>query len=363
MKNILKLVFLVIFLVSSFVQVSSGQGIEKMGLLECLEFALRNHSDMELAHLAIIEAEFALNKLEMDDPRVVVAKDLLAKKQAVDQAKEALEETGMNLALNVESKYYQVLKTMATINNKETSLDWAEKHFKIAEVKFASGLISKREWIAIEERVVETKKEYVDALFNLETIRMEMNLALGRELDHFFELKDQEFSYEPLQVDFTEATQYALEYGKNLLQAREDLEQAKENLELQIASEAAQIEILKAEHQLREAEIKVKRTEEKTIIEIRNAYMGFRSAEDMIKDAEDTYTKAEEQLEVLRIKYEAGMVSLIDFLEGQRELADAEIKCIQIIYDYNLAKASFNQSIGKGYSLYQEIVEEGSDNS
>ena len=81
----------------------------------------------------------------------------------------------------------------------------------------------------------------------------------------------------------------------------------------------------------------------------------------MIRDAEKTYAQAREELEVLSIKYEAGMVSLIELMDGQRELSLAEIRCIQIIYDYNLAKASFNRSIGKGYSYYQQIVQEGSD--
>lgn len=162
-------------------------------------------------------------------------------------------------------------------------------------------------------------------------------------------------------MDFSEATQYALENGKKVRQAREAFNQSRKNLEFEVDSESAQTEVLKAKHQLKEAEIKLKRAETETIIQIRNAYRDLNSSEDKIRDAENTYAEAHENLEVLNIKYDAGMVSLIEFLKGQRELADAEVKCIQLIYDYNLAKALFCQSIGQGYSLYQKIVKEGSD--
>ena len=209
MKNLIILVFLVIFLATSLVSAEGDGYFEKMGLLECLEFALENHADLELARFAILEAEFALEKLEMDDPRGVAAKDLLAKKQDLAKAKEALVETGMNLALQVETKYYQVLKTIATINNKKESREWAEKQLAIAEVKYTNGLISKKEHTAIAKRVVEIEREYADARFNLETVRMEMNLALGRDLDQFFQLKEQEFPYQSVEINLTEATQYA----------------------------------------------------------------------------------------------------------------------------------------------------------
>lgn len=361
MKNLIKWVFLVIFLATSLVSADGDGYSEKMGLLECLEFALENHADLELARFAILEAEFALEKLEMDDPRGVAAKDLLAKKQDLKKAKEALVETGMKLALQVETKYYQVLKTIATINNKKDSREWAEKQLAIAEVKYTNGLISKKEHTAIAKRVVETEKEYADARFNLETVRMEMNLALGRDLAQFFQLKEQEFPYQSMEINLTEATQYALKHGKNIQKASENLAEAQENLEFKIASESAQIEIIKFKQKLKAAEIKLKQIEAETIIELRNAYIGFRSAEDMIRDAENTYVQASEELEVLSIKYEAGMVSLIELMDGQRELSAAEVELIQTIYDYNLAKAAFNQSSGKGYSLYQQIVQKGSD--
>lgn len=354
MKNIIPWVFLVIFLMTSFVRAADGESVKQMGLLECLEFALENHSDIELARLAILEAEYALEKLEMADPREVAAKDLLAKKQDVEKAKESLKETGINLALNVESKYYQVLKTIATTKNKLTSLNWAQKQLAISEVKYANGVISEKEHTALKKRVIETEKAYANMLFNLKTVRMEMNLALGCHIDQYVEFKEQEFPYESLKIDFTEATQYALEYGKKVLQAREVLKQSRENLEFKIDSESAQTEVIKAEHQLKEAEIKLKRAETETIIQIRNAYRDVYSLEDKIRDADNTYAEALENLEVLNIKYDAGMVSLIDFLQGQRELADADVERIQLIYDYNLAKASFCQLIGQGYSLVKE---------
>lgn len=175
MKNIIQLVLLVIFLMTSFLRAADGEYVKQMGLLECLEFALENHSDIELARLAILEAEYALEKLEMVDPREVATKDLLAKKRDVEKAKEALKEAGIKLALNVESKYYHVLKMIATTNNKLASLNWAQKQLAISEVKYANGVISEKEHTAMKKRVIETEKAYANALFNLKTVRMELN--------------------------------------------------------------------------------------------------------------------------------------------------------------------------------------------
>ncbi len=360
-KLILSFICITLLLCSGIILAEDSGVSEDLGLAECIEYALKYHPDIESAKFTLFEAETELKRLKLEDPRTIAQKEYEDAEQVVEQAKESLREACMNLALNVENKYYQILKEIQTVNNTRLSQERAEKQMAIVEIKFDNGLIPKKEFETMQKSLQDAKKAYNQALFGLETMRMELNLTIGRDIDVFFTLKDKEFVFEPLEIDLETVTEFALEHSKDIKSSRDTLNQAKEDLELVRQTEASELDILKAEHQLKMAEISLQRTRQQVIIQIRSQVMGFQSSKDEIEEVNQDLEEARNNLQVLSLKYEAGLVSLSQLLEGEQTLKEAEIECVQVIYDYNLAKASFNQSIGKDYSLYQSIVEEGSD--
>ncbi len=354
-------VFILLFLLySGMVFAEEESVVPRLTLFDCVSEALQNHSEILFAEYDLQDAIWELERLKMEDPRQVALKDLKEKEETVRRAREALREVKMNLALEIEESYYQILKTVQTVESKKRSLEWSKKQLEIVKIKYDGGLVSEKDLLMIKEKVETEEKGLTYAYFNLETAKMGFSLKMGWELDRVFELTDQKFPYDPMEVDLTESIQYANQHTQNLKNAKRAVEDAEEFLELKEKTYVPKKECEKAKHALEKAHYLLEEAKKEMIIRVRNAYVSINSSCDNVNNALEAYQKTEKELEILKIKYDAGMIALLEMVNGHSNLIDAESGWIQAIYDYNLAKASFNQTVGKGYSLYIEMS--GSDN-
>ncbi|AZR73558.1 hypothetical protein BBF96_09255 [Anoxybacter fermentans] len=357
---IILMVLIFILLFNDFVLTAHEESlVQSLSLLKCIQLALKDHPQIKLALNELKEAELDLEKLKMEDPRNVASNEMINKKNEIEKARKALYEIGMRLILEIETKYYQVLKNIQTVEYQRRALEWAEKQLQIVKVKYESGLVPEKDLLFAEENLKRVKQELSYACFNLTTARMELNLAMGWELDRFFELDVQQFSYKPIEVDLEESIQYALENAESIKEAHEALKQAREILELKKKMLNSTIEIIRAEHDLEKAQIQLDQVKKELVIRVRNAYLNLISSNDRVINARLAYEHAKKELEVLKVKYEAGMIPLREVIIGYNDLKDAERIWIEAIYDYNMSKALFNQIIGKKYSLCQEIINKG----
>lgn len=351
--------FLVIVMLMS-ATVSYGAEVSSVPILnleDCIRLALKDHPQLRLAEFHLFDTEAELKKFQLEDPILIAPRELAEKEAAVNAARQGLDEVGMQLSLAVESKYYQVLKALQTVKSKESSLDWVQQQLTIVKVKHQKGMVPQKDLLTLQERFSQAEKDLNYARFQLETVKMDFNLTMGLELTRQFELAEKQFPFEPVEANLEEAIQYALGHGTQIQRAKAEVTQATSALEVKKLSGVSRLEIEQAERAVEKAQMQWDVAQKEMIISVRNAYMSLLSGRDQVTNARKAFEQAQKSLEVLKVKYEAGMLPLLDLTNGHNELLEAEVQWIQAIYDYNLTKASFYQSIGKGYSRYQKIKE------
>lgn len=353
-------IFLLLFVVSG---ITYGEMVlEEWTLEECINWSLENHPQLVIYSYDLQEAQWELQKIQLEDQQRIAQKELEQTIKTVNEATSLIEEKKIQLIMDVQTGYYQVLRAIQTLKGKERQMEWIDKQYQIVQVKYEGGLIPEKDWIAMQERMEQMEEDYKSTCFSLETSQMELNLTMGRGLEEDLILPaDEQFSFETVQVDFEESLSSTFEHDSGIADLRHGVEQAREELELQKKLQVAHIELQKLEHALAKAEVQLKLAEDQMVIRVRNTYRAIKDQERGVEQGKRELEQAKKDLQVLKVKYDAGMISLLELLDGQSNLADAETKGIQAIYDYNLGKNSFYQMIGKKNAIRQYLLIEGQE--
>lgn len=353
-KQLLSVVAMLI-VVSTISCGAASSSVPELSLEECIRLVLQGHPQLRMAEFHVKDAEVELQKLRLEEPGLVAPRELAEKEGAVEEARWALDEAGMRLSLEVESKYYQVLKAIHTVKSRENSLDWIQRQLEIVKIKCQKGLVPQKDLLTMQDQLAQAEKDLKYARFTLETVKMDFNLTMGWELTRTFELAEKQFPFESVEVNLEEAIQYALGHGTEILQAEKLVGAAAAALELKRLSGLGRLDVEQAERAVEKAKIQLDTARKGLTIGVRNAYVSLLTGRDQVLTARKTFEQAQKSLEVLKVKYEAGMVPLLDLTNAHHELMDTEVQWIQAIYDYNLTKAAFYQTIGKGYSRYLQL--------
>ena len=354
-----KVIYLLVIVLLVSGTVLAEEEVEVLNLKDCLKRVVNEHPDLELAKYNLDEKKMELKKLKLENPENIPEKKLTATKDSLEEAKKDLLDTRIQLALNVERKYYQVLKSLQTLESQKRNLEWINKQLDIAQVKFERGLISKNDLNSLQKKKKLTAQGIKYASLNLDTAKMEFNIAMGWELGKKFKFESKEIPYSPIEVDLAKSVKYAVSNLQSIQEAKDGLADARDNLDLKNNISAAKIEVTQAVHRVQRAEINLEKAKKNTVIKVRNTYLNLVQSRDQVENANWDYQQAQKDLNALEVKYKAGMIPLMDLIDGHNTLTEAEIDWIQAIYDYNLAKGNFHLEIGKKRSLYQQLIDGG----
>ncbi len=82
------------------------------------------------------------------------------------------------------------------------------------------------------------------------------------------------------------------------------------------------------------------------LLEVQQAYLNLKEAEERIPAAELVVKQAEENLDIANGRYTAGVGSPIEVTDAEVALSSAKTAYIQALYDYRIAQASLEKSMG-----------------
>jgi len=82
-------------------------------------------------------------------------------------------------------------------------------------------------------------------------------------------------------------------------------------------------------------------------LEVESIYLNLNEAEERIHAQEENVSVAKKNLEIIRKRYERGLVSDLDLRETQLALTRAETEYSQALFDYNIALAQLQKAVGK----------------
>ncbi|MFA4993258.1 MAG: TolC family protein, partial [Candidatus Omnitrophota bacterium] len=88
---------------------------------------------------------------------------------------------------------------------------------------------------------------------------------------------------------------------------------------------------------------------EQIAVDVRQACLDLKQAEQVIDSQKDNVGQAKEALEIARISYDNGQAKNLDVLDAQVSLSQIETNLSQGIYDYLMAQAELDRTLGKSF--------------
>lgn len=279
----------------------------------------------------------------------------LARRQA--ESGKVLAEAGYDLALRsavleAYGAYLGVLKAERVTKVSEQNLARARAQLELAQKMEKAGVVPHKDVIDAEVGVANAEAQLTGAKKGLEIARLNLNKALGIDLDRNLELVDSfNRPSEPglTQQRLDEDTAYALQNRFEMIQASENQAVAEYELELAKRYLTPNTYLYReVSYRVQEAAEQKKLREKETIISVREAYLGVCEAWERLAAYDKALAAASESYRLAELRYKNGITTSIEVVNAQTALLNAETQSVGAIYDYYLARARYDFAVGRG---------------
>lgn len=309
---------------------------------------------------------------------------------AADVSAALLEKTKQDLVLSVKQAFYTLLLSREYVALNRQIVTNSEQHFRYVRERYAKGLASTSELLAMKYSLANVRQAYITSLNDKE--------ALTAQLKNLLYL-DQRVSLEP-----SGRLAYALKdlmYDVALLKAVKDRPEIRQ-YEAQINANRRAVEVAKADSRpsiyaswdyysrsasatgtakgwqdhstmglvfswpifdgwatkakveqaitdLRSAEILKDKTVQDVVLDLKTAYLTYQDAIAKIKSAGSQVDVYADQLCVSRKKFKSGHISTLDLHDAMLQYEISVFNRSQAVYDYLIARSQFDKATGERY--------------
>lgn len=313
-----------------------------------------------------------------------------ALKAAVKAAEASLEAADLDLetrrqevTVQVANGYYGLLMSERLVEISKEALANAEAHLSVVQASFEAGTVLKTDVLRTEVAVGQARQNLIKAQGGLDLARLGFLMTVG--LPTNTEVKLALPSGNPASVpafeallrtanakrpDLASARKQTALGEAGVAQARAGLlpsvtAVASENLRGSELSDldsgwtlmlnasfnlfdwgAAKAKVTQAEANARGLGLRVKGMEDQLRLEVQQAYQALLEARERIPLAETSVKQAQENLEITKIRYEAGLATTVDVLDSQMLLTQNESASVQASFDYDLALVKLAKASG-----------------
>ncbi|MGD9567038.1 MAG: TolC family protein [Sedimentibacter sp.] len=252
----------------------------------------------------------------------------------------------VTLEIGTKSAYYGVLLAEKAIEINEGNLNKANEQLRVVNLKFNNGSATKAEVLSGEMAVQQAKTDYDSAIDDLNIAKLNFLNLLNLPFDTEFVLTETELSYvQTEEVKLDEAIEKAKEDRVEILTAENDLELQKIETHVYKAYYTSNLRQHKAAiEELKDAELNVPQAHKDVELDVRNKYLNLMKAERALLNADKTLEIANESARINKLLYENGMSTVLDVLNADEALAQAEIFRYTSLVNYNLEKLRFDYS-------------------
>ncbi|NLG84231.1 MAG: TolC family protein [Firmicutes bacterium] len=304
---------------------------------------------------------------------------------AARAAEADLETRRQEVALQVATAYYGLLTAARLVRVNEEALANAEAHLEVVKVLFEAGTVLKTDLLRTEVAVGQARQDLIRARHALEMARLNLVTLVGLPV----EAKPQLAEVSPAKVgplpDLADCLKIAYANRPELMAVKAQLEAARAALaqtkagylpavslaavQSRRGSEPSDLEhswtvtlnaslnlfdwgvtrarVRQAEDNVRMLELRLKSLEDRIYLEVNQAYQAVREAEERLPLAETMLKQAVENLALTQVRYEAGLATTLDVLDGQVLVTKTETAQVQAVYDYQLARARLAKAMGQ----------------
>ena len=327
-----------------------------------------------------IAASYLLYDFGNRDANLENARQLLQAASATQNA------TVQNVLLSAIKAYYQVQADVAALSAAQESEHFNQESFNAADAKYKAGVSTPADKLQAQTAFAQATLTRITAEGKLKTDNGILANVMGLNANTILKLASSKTQDIPKDIDknIDKLIEQANLRRPDLIASEAQIEAAKANIK---ASQAAskptislnmsnnqqlgtdisgsnntslgvtvsiplfagylnsyQIHAAEATEELRAAQRDQLRLQ--ISLDVWTAYQGLRTATETIKSAEALVASAKESQRVALGRYKAGVGNIIDTLNAQSALANANQQQIQAVLNWNIARSTLAQSIG-----------------
>ena len=249
--------------------------------------------------------------------------------------------------IEIETKsYYNVLVAEQTIIINKLNLSKAEEQLRVANLKFSNGSATKAEVLNAEMAVQKAKTELDSAVDDYSIAKLNLLNKLELPFDTEFILTDTNLTYVPTEeINLVEAIEKAKAERPEILKAENNLELQKIETHAYTAYYTSNLRQHKAaKEKLKDAELNVPQAYKDVELDVRKSYLNLIKAERALINMEKTLELAKEAARINQLLYDNGMATMLNVLEANTGMYQAEIGYYQLLAAYNINKLMFDNS-------------------
>ena len=274
--------------------------------------------------------------------------------------------------------YYAVLLNEEVIRLRGESVKRAERHLRMAEDRFAAGIVPRLELLRAQVELKNAQSALSEAAGNLDKSKIFLAKVIGRN-EEGISIRG-EFQFDPISFDETEIISKAISVRSDIeaIRLQQQMNQSQislaksgnkpnlflfsgynvvngfdpmnpdkfvDNYNVGIQLAVPLFDGFATSHKVQQAElqyqqIQLQEQEIKDLIQMqaRQAIISLKQSENKIKTQEENIVLAKEALQVAEKQYQYGLVSSIEVLDAQHALSQSELFRTQAIFNHIMTK-------------------------
>lgn len=311
-------------------------------------------------------------------------------KLSLDVQQETLRAKKMDVEFDAKRIYYGLLLAYETERIAKDALDQSIAHYETVRQMYKYGRASRFDLLQSGVQVSLLEPDVVKAKNEIDSLKADLNKLLGAKIDSpaetkeklaysFIKIEENEFlktayldrpemklkslgididkweiqmaksGYRP-QVDFSAGYSYRSNNLNNMFNEKHRNWNAGIAVNIPIFegfSTKAKVDAAKARYA--QAKINKDNLVDQIAVDVRKSCLSLKEAEAIIKSQKDNVEEAKEALRIAEVSYANGVAINLDVLDSQVSLAQIQKNLAAGIYDYLMALAYLDRSIGKLY--------------
>jgi len=317
-----------------------------VSVADAVQQALVHSPELTLAQLAVAEAEIALQEAAIGR---MAGQPESAYREARDkllEARDAYTDQLVQVALQVEEAYYNVLRSHELLAIQESNKEQADRQLAVARARYEAGLIARQDLLEAELNHEQSRLSLEKAARDVDEARRRLAELMGAGQGTPLLLVE-EVRFSPLRLALEDAIAEALAQRAEVVRAQRAVEQAREQVAQAQSPYAAPVELQRAQFNLERAHLQLEQARAQVRQQVRQEWFQLLDAEQQVAVTRRQEELARTRVEISRARYEAGFIALLELLRHEAEYAQARLDAAGAVWDYNLAKARFLRTLGR----------------
>ena len=313
----------------------------------------------------------------------------LLAKIGVDSAKVTLEQTKLDLVLQVKVAYYAVLTAEKGVEVAQQAVQQLESHFTVAKAFFEVGITAKNDVLQVEVQLAQTRQNLISAEHNLEVAHAVFNTLLRRDINEPVRLGET-LEYTPLTINMNALYNEAMRQRPEIRLSDLGIDSAKKEVGIAASKLFPQLSIVytyerrgddpsidgsdfarmhdwnvmgvaqwniwdwgkawwgveQSKANVFQAQCALEQVKDAVKLDVQAAALKVTEASKNLLVAETAVGQAEEDARINEEKFKGQVATTTDVLDSLTRLTQARINYYSALSDYDIARARLQRSIG-----------------